>query len=634
MRSQFYGLEAARSALQAHQAAINVTGHNIANSNTTGYTRQVPDLQQRITSPIGLFVPPHFKSLGSGVGIADIRRSRDRFIDIQIRQEARTGSFWKTIDEGLGQIEVIFSEPNDGGLSKVFDRFWNTWQDLSKYPESEATRALVIETADMLAGAFGHISDQLHLLGDQANEHISIKVREANTHIQQIYALNKQISRLGNVGGNTNDLKDKLDVQIDQLSKLMDFQVRENSNGTSTLVMQGRILASEKTTTFLEVRNNPATRLNEIFIAGTEERFFARYQNGELKAVLDYRDQILPEYIGFMNDMTRGLVENVNLLHRGGYTLDQPPETGLNFFEKIDPSQDFSAGNIKVNEAILLDWKKVAASVSGAPGDGENAIALSRVRERSLGAWNTAEAPEYVTAGQTFQINIGMDGATILIPEFSRVEELVNEINSQLLGTDLAGRVRAYTDGVGLYFSSPTGETVEFADTDGRLTAWNTLVTFGGADTMMINGVFLDFTGVTDIHQLAATINGNPELRGIVQASVDGSRLTLHSLTREPLTVSGVAAEKLRMALHSANPDDAYRGRIAQLGVEKQEANRLFFNQGLLVDQLDIRKETVSGVSLDEEMVNLVKYQHTYESAAMLIRVIDEMLDSIINLIR
>ncbi len=159
MRSHFYGLEIAKSALQAHQAAINVTGHNISNSSTVGYSRQVPHFTQKINTPAGIFVPSQLKSLGAGVGIDDILRVRDTFIDIQIRQESRTMAYWKIIDDGLEQIEVIFSEPREGGLTQVLDRFWNAWQDLSKFPESDATRALVAETADILSGAFHHVSD-------------------------------------------------------------------------------------------------------------------------------------------------------------------------------------------------------------------------------------------------------------------------------------------------------------------------------------------------------------------------------------------------------------------------------------------------------------------------------------------
>lgn len=148
---------------------------------------------------------------------------------------------------------------------------------------------------------------------------------------------------------------------------------------------------------------------------------------------------------------------------------------------------------------------------------------------------------------------------------------------------------------------------------------------------MRINGVTIQLDDGMDIHDLASEINSNEELLGIVTARVDGSRLYLYSETRTPLTVSGNGAERLSLAVQSANPDDAYRGRIAQLGAERMEANRLYLNQELLVDQLGVRKEAVSGVSLDEEMTNLVKYQHAYEAAAALTRVIDEMLDTIVN---
>jgi len=202
MRSAFYGLEIAKKALQAQQVAMDIAGHNIANANTVGYTRQLPQFTQQ-TNPIGgLFVPPHLKNLGSGVLVDEIRRIRDRYLDLQLRQESRSATYWETIDKGLEQIEVIFGEPNEGGLSKVFDNFWNTWQELAKSPESSAARSLVLEAGDLLAKAFQDTYSRLERQQVQLNEEIAVKVGEVNSYLQQIYDINRQIVRVSAGGGN------------------------------------------------------------------------------------------------------------------------------------------------------------------------------------------------------------------------------------------------------------------------------------------------------------------------------------------------------------------------------------------------------------------------------------------------
>lgn len=463
MRTIFLGLEIARKALQTHQAAMNVTAHNIANANTVGYTRQVPHLVQETVPLSGLFVPPHLKNVGLGVDVDAIQRMRDRFIDLQIRQESRTGAYWNAIDKGLEQIEVIFGEPNEeSGLSQIFDRFWNTWQELAKNPESQASRVLVAETGNLLAQALNHTYRQLEVQRWELNEKVAIKVQEVNNYIQQIYDLNQQIVRVAPAGGNINDYKDQLDVLVDNLSKVLQVQVKENDNGTYTIVLQGRILASDRERSFLAL-DVDASGMNRVTLENGPVVDFT-YQNGELKAILDLRDTIVPKYQKALDTLARDLQDAVNAVHQRGFTLEEPPEHGGDFFVGS------GAKDLAVNPEILANPMKIAASLSGAPGDGENALAIAQLR-------------------------------------------------------------------------------------------------------------------------------GKPIISG-------------------------------------SNPDDYYRGVISRLGVEREEAQRIAKNQDLLVQQLENRRESVSGVSLDEEMTNLIRYQYAYQAASILVRTIDEMLDTVVNRIK
>ncbi|MCS7242478.1 MAG: flagellar hook-associated protein FlgK [Candidatus Caldatribacterium sp.] len=463
MRTIFLGLEIARKALQTHQAAMNVTAHNIANANTVGYTRQVPHLTQETVPLSGLFVPPHLKNIGLGVDVDAIRRMRDRFIDLQIRQESRTGAYWNTIDQGLEQIEVIFGEPHEeSGLSQIFDRFWNTWQELAKSPESQASRVLVAETGSLLAQAMNHTYRQLEMQRQELNEKVAIKVQEVNSYIQQIYDLNQQIVRVAPAGGNINDYKDQLDVLVDNLSKILQVQVRENDNGTYTIVLQGRILAHDRERSFLSLEVD-ASGMNRVTLENGEAVDFT-YQNGELKAVFDLRDVLVPKYQEALNVLAQGLRDAVNAVHRRGFTLEVPPRGGGDFFVGS------RAEDLAVHPDILGNPMKIAASLSGAPGDGENALAIAQLR-------------------------------------------------------------------------------------------------------------------------------GKPVISG-------------------------------------SSPDDYYRGIISRLGVEREEAQRIAKNQDVLVQQLENRRESVSGVSLDEEMTNLIRYQYAYQAASILVRTIDEMLDTVVHRIK
>jgi flagellar hook-associated protein 1 FlgK len=466
MRSAFYGLEIAKKALQAQQVAMDIAGHNIANANTVGYTRQLPKFTQQ-TNPIGgLFVPPHLKNLGSGVLVDEIRRIRDRYLDLQLRQESRSATYWETIDKGLEQIEVIFGEPNEGGLSKVFDNFWNTWQELAKSPESSAARSLVLEAGDLLAKAFRDTYSRLERQQVQLNEEIAVKVGEVNSYLQQIYDINRQIVRVSAGGGNINDYRDQLDVLVDKLSQILNFQVKDNEDGTYTLVLQGQILVSGKEQNTLSLDTDPATGLYGVRLATSGETLRLAYQDGEMRALFDLRDQSVEEYKGYLNRLADDLMAAVNMLHRSGYTLETPPVKGEDFFTGS------GASGIAVNPVVAGDINKLAASATGAPGDGSVALAIARIRDRKV-----------------------IDGA-------------------------------------------------------------------------------------------------------------------------------------------SATPDSYYRGFASRLGAQRQEVGRLASNQKILVDQLNLRKESVSGVSLDEEMTNLIKYQHAYQAASILVNTIDGMLETLISWMR
>lgn len=462
MPSEFYGLEIAKKTLQAQQVAMDITGHNIANSNTVGYTRQVPRFTQQATASIGVFTLPYLKNLGSGVLIDEVQRIRDRYIDLQIRQESRRETYWEAMDSGLEQIELIFGEPAESGLSGIFDSFWNTWQELAVAPESYAARVLTLETADLLTRAFNETYTRLEAQQSQLNEEIAVKVGEINNFIRQIYDLNRQIVRLGSGGGNVNDYRDQLDVLVDKLSQVLSVQIKENDNGTYTLILQGQILVNDKLQDSLALDTDPGTSFYRVKMNISGEALNLAYQDGELKALFDLRDQSIEEYKGYLNQLAGDLIDAINTLHRAGYTLEDPPQRGDDFFVGS------GASDIAVNPTIAADERKIAASSSGAAGNGEIALEIAELREEKI---------------------------------------------------------------------------------------------IGSTST----------------------------------------------------------------------PDEYYRGFVSQLGVQREEVGRLASNQKLLVEELVMRKESVSGVSLDEEMTNLIKYQHTYQAASFLINTVDEMLETLMS---
>ncbi|WP_418791024.1 flagellar hook-associated protein FlgK [Phosphitispora sp. TUW77] len=478
MSSTFFGLEIGRKALQVQQAALNVTGHNIANANTEGFTRQ-----RAVMSATKPFAMPSFTKpagagqIGTGVEVQEIRRVRDDFIDLQLRKENNVFSEWEEKLDSLQKLEVVFNEPSESSLRTVLDRFWEAWQDLSLNPELEAVRMTVRESGVALAETFNHLDRQLGELTDDIDDSINIAVDEINNIATQIATLNDQIVSVEVQDDNANDLRDKRDLLVDELSKSIQVSVREDEYGSLKVSIGGRALVTGTEVFEISAVADPGN--NGYVELQWADGSAVRVESGELKGMLDTRDTIVPSYQDQLDELARTVVVEMNSVHAAGYGLDDDVG-GINFFDPIDPldptyPDNITAANIAVDDAIMNDLDNIAAA--SIPGDPLNP-----------------------------GLNAGDGSNAINIVELKHME---------LIGT--------------------------------------------------------------------------------------------------------------------ATVDDYYNAMIAELGVQAREAERMTENQELLVTQLENRREQVSGVSLDEEMTNMIKFQHAYNAAARVVTAMDELLDTVVN---
>jgi len=516
MRSTFHGLETSKRGLFSQQTAMNTAGHNIANANTPGYSRQVVDFTA--STPIeapGITSSTAPGQLGTGVDFSNINRVRESFLDGQFRNQNKGLGDWTVQRDTLEKIETIMNEPSDYGLRSVLDSFWNSWQDLAGQPDNLTARSVVMENSLALTDTINDISAKLTDLNKDLSESINIKVDDANTLVTQIASLNDEIFRVETLGNKANDLRDQRDLLTDQLSKLINIDVKETSRGY-TVTSGSTELVSGKTATLLDANSLPAdisggelngylTSINHVNTFKSQlDQLVKGLVEGEFELAMP-AGTILPEgttltktdgtTLTFTGDITSRtltsdttvIVKGLNGLHKLGYTLKEPLQGGGDFFTTEDGSGDFRAGNIQVSDAIKNDVRNIAASTS---------------------TFLDSSGTEKVTKG-----------------------------NNQL--ALWIGQLR------------------------------NTEVNFDGSSSTAIAG--------------KSTI------------------------------------------------DEVFRSMIGTLGVKSKEAIRQEDNHELLASQVDEQRMSVSGVSLDEEMANLVKYQQAYNASARMITAIDEMLDKVIN---
>ena len=166
--------------------------------------------------------------------------------------------YWQELDNGLHQIQLIFNEPSDTGIHNALDEYWDSLQELSKHPENEATRAVVVQRAEVLAETIRHIQGQLIALRDNMNETVSVYVSRINSIGQQIAQLNEEIGKVSNSGNNPNDLLDKRDVLLEELSQIVNIEVVADSNNMVSVSISGVSLVQRSQYFGLKVVANEA----------------------------------------------------------------------------------------------------------------------------------------------------------------------------------------------------------------------------------------------------------------------------------------------------------------------------------------------------------------------------------------
>ncbi len=367
--SSFSAIELLRRALASHQRALDVTGHNVANVNTPGFTRQEVVLAS-VPPPGSLsrFVTPLLA--GGGVRVASLRQARDVFLDRQLRQARQSSAEWQARADFWSQVEAVFPEPSDVGLGELLARFWNAWQEVSLNPESLAARTSLVQQAQVLTDALRQAAQRL----DQVRQHLDAvatgHVERVNQIARELASVNVQIARLEVSGQAALDLRDHREQLLAELEELADVTYSEADTGELLVYLQGRELVG------------PGGRSTEIAVGlGPGGLHTFTWPDGEglvvrrgaLSAVLGERDTQVPELQGRLDRVAQGLIEQVNDLHDDGYDLDGNP--GGPFFQGTD------ARTIRV---AFQDPRRVAAAGSwggdGEPGNGDVARRIAQLR--------------------------------------------------------------------------------------------------------------------------------------------------------------------------------------------------------------------------------------------------------------
>jgi flagellar hook-associated protein 1 FlgK len=387
-------LNKGNESLQNSRVGVDVTGHNIANASTEGYSRQQVNLEAKHPIEHGDQV------FGDGARIKSIARAHDRFLEGQLRKEVQVKSKNESLAQGLQKLEDLFNPDMTSTIRDRMISFNNALRELSNYPEEKAVRINVVENGQTLAQALNTAHGGVVRIQQDASEEITLHISSLNQKLSEVAVLNGQIREMGaGVASEVNDLEDKRDLLLKQIGDMIDIQAYKDNH--EQVVIRGpreTLLVEGDLSAHLFMSNTSNTdELPKLYISEFNKNVMTDVtettHNGKIGALLEVRDKHAGHLRNTINQMAAGFGKEFNEIHAMGYGIHgYKNENGRNFFDGLDGPGD-AARDIHVNLGIVSDPSSVGAALTpNSMGDNVIANKLIKMMNEPLFENNTVSA--------------------------------------------------------------------------------------------------------------------------------------------------------------------------------------------------------------------------------------------------
>lgn len=398
-------MDIGKSALFTAQQAISVAGHNIANVNTPGYSRQQVTLAENRPengSP---------GQIGTGVHAESIRRSFDSFVEEQLlASRERLGEFTAS-SNALARLEPLFGDANNLGIGAGLNEFFGALQDVATNPSDLSARTVFLSKATALAGRFNQFAAALTSAQQSIDRQVGQTITDVNRLTSQIAGLNTKIAAAESSGQQANDLRDERGVALINLGALIEISSIEDATGQLTVFAgRGHVLVDKERTYQLiavpDLSNNGLLDVRYDLGGGATTSLTSVIQSGRLKGLLDVRDQTIPSLRASLDTLASEVVTQVNQQHRLGFGLDG--STNQDFFAPTGTTASTMAVSLANVRQIA-----VSSTAAGVPGNNANALALAGLRNTTFAPFGNVTFQEYYSTiagsfGSTVQ---GVEGS-------------------------------------------------------------------------------------------------------------------------------------------------------------------------------------------------------------------------------
>ncbi len=621
MQSTFSGIEIGKRSLIAHTQGMTTVGHNLSNASVEGYSRQ--RVQFKPTDP--LYMPQLNREntpgqIGQGVDITRIERVHDELLEGKIVGRANGRGYWDTRDNYMLQLEQVYNEPTESSVRTLMDQFWDGWQELSIHPQEAAARQAVVQRGETLMNGINHQYSRMKELRTMVDEDVQVTVGRANSILNDVRSLNEEIVKVEALGDNPNDLLDRRDLLIKELSGIMNITVDNRDPDEFTVHTQGLHLMQGRVIHPLRVQPDP---VNEGYsaVVWAENGEEAHFTGGKIQALLDLRDGDIRGEIQKLDVLAMNYIDLVNEIHTSAYGLNG--EKGEKFFEEVPFVTDV-AGNYDRNGDGNFDSSYIFRVTGNTQLDLQDHIGLAGTITLSGPDGNREIAYNPTdTVGDVIN-RINRSGSEIV----ARLNRSGQMTLKALPASDRNNPdfVMRHVEDSGQFLAGYSG-ILQQSGAEGAFD-WaqaNAVTAFrGGGDSYSVAPIahpsgWIEINSAikNDVNRLAAGFgeNGRPANPG------DGSAaLSVAQLRTKPVLLGNLMSF-----------DDFFAETIADVGLKGEQAKRTAETENLVMKELEGMKEALSGVNIDEEFSQLIKFQHGYNAAARFVSTFNSMLDTIIN---
>ena len=556
------------SALAAYQAAITITGQNIANVGNSDYTRLTGRLEAMYGGRTTGGISP-----GTGVNLTALERHIDEAVEGRLRLAlaARSGS--QTTYQTLNRVESLYNELTDGDLSSLLSEFFSSLSNLQTDPTDTSARSLVISGADAVIRT---LQQQRHGLLDQVedlNHSAEAMTVTANGLVSEVAKLNSMIvTAEGRAQGASAALQDRRDNLLRQLAEMMDIQTRAQDNGVVNVYVNSEPIVDFNHARTLKIETVLEDGLERATVRFADNGGSVVMRSGQLAAIVQARDVHLAGQLDKLDELASALIYEVNRVHSSG--------RGLVGYASL-------TGTYTVRDADAV----LNTTQAGLPFPVTNGTFVVNIRDKTTGQ----------TTSQLIEVDLdGLGGSDTTLRSLAQALDNIPGVDASVTGDNR------------LKLGAESGSELSFSEDSSGVLAALGLATF--------------FTGTT-----AATLDVNGAVRSdprLLAASLDGASGDGTNAGR--LAAVGTAASTL---LSASSILDFHQNIINGLAVDTASALSSQEAADTVYSSLLAQREATSGVSLDEETINLTKYERAFQGASRFLNVVDSLSDEILSLV-